>query len=179
MNSDVTRPSGVASVGIMAHAARVLLLVCDAADVPGNRGKIDGLTKLAKLDFLVRYPQLAAQVLPALAVDSGGMPDGLDPMIRYKYGPWDDRYYPIIGSLVGRGLVTYRASRRGSVALAPTKLGRQLVRELRTLPEWHPIAARCQLVATETEGLTGNELKELIYRRLPTTMDVPHRRRIG
>ena len=39
------------------HQSRVLLLVRAVAEEPGNAGKLDGLTKLAKLDFLVRYPR--------------------------------------------------------------------------------------------------------------------------
>lgn len=40
------------------HAARLLLLfrVC------GKKDRIEGLTKLAKLDFFVRYPEFFAQV---------------------------------------------------------------------------------------------------------------------
>ena len=34
------------------HAARLLLLF----HVCGTKGQIDGLTKMAKLDFFVRYP---------------------------------------------------------------------------------------------------------------------------
>src|ERR1035441_3744832 len=35
------------------HAARLLLLV----DICGTGGRIDGLTKMAKMDFFARYPQ--------------------------------------------------------------------------------------------------------------------------
>ena len=55
-------------------------------------------------------------------------------MTRYKYGPWDDRYYPVIGALVGRGLLRYTRGRRGSVALAPTPAGRALARQLAAAP---------------------------------------------
>jgi hypothetical protein len=38
------------------HAARLLLLL----NLCGTAGRIDGLTKLAKLDFFVRYPDFYA-----------------------------------------------------------------------------------------------------------------------
>jgi hypothetical protein len=38
------------------HAARLLLLI----NFCGTAGRIDGLTKLAKLDFFVRYPDFFA-----------------------------------------------------------------------------------------------------------------------
>jgi hypothetical protein len=122
------------------HQARVLMLVAAVAAAKGHAGKVDGLTKLAKLDFLVRYPALAPEVLDRLDPDDprlGLSEDDLAepasveaPMTRYKYGPWDDRYYPVIGALVSRGLLRYAQGRRGSVALAPTPAGRALARDL-------------------------------------------------
>jgi hypothetical protein len=41
------------------HQMRVLLLVARVAATPGHQRKLHGLTTLAKLDFLVRYPALA------------------------------------------------------------------------------------------------------------------------
>src|SRR5580698_8548027 len=82
------------------HQVRVLLLVDAVAATKGHQGKIDGLTKLAKLDFLLRYPALAPAVLDTLSSDdprlrlrvgeASGPADAEAPMIRYKYGPWDD-----------------------------------------------------------------------------------------
>jgi hypothetical protein len=40
------------------HQARILLLVDAVTAAHGHQGKADGLTKLAKLDFLLRYPAL-------------------------------------------------------------------------------------------------------------------------
>ncbi len=167
------------------HQARVLLLIDAVASTPGHASKLDGLTKLAKLDFLLRYPALAPDVLDDL--------DGADirlhlseeditlrtdveaPMTRYKYGPWDDRYYPVIGALVGRGLLRYTRGLRGSVAVAPTSAGRQFVRELAIADEWANISDRCHAIAEASTGLTGNALKDLIYRRLADLMDRPQR----
>ncbi len=167
------------------HQSRVLLLVDAVAAEPGHARKLDGLTKLAKLDFLVRYPALATVILDGLQVDDPRLhlddadrltpTDVEDPMIRYKYGPWDDRYYPVIGALVSRGLLQYTGGRRGSVALVPTPAGRQLVNALRGDGAWQEIADRCQALAQASVGLTGNALKERIYQRLAGLMDRPHR----
>ncbi|MGA1813103.1 hypothetical protein VH571_12030 [Frondihabitans sp. 4ASC-45] len=167
------------------HQTRVLLLVAAVSSTDGHARKLDGLTKLAKLDFLTRYPGLASVVLPSLSTKHDRMhitetealkpTDVEDPMIRYKYGPWDDRYYPVIGSLVGRSLVKYVRGRQGSVALAPTPAGRKLAAEVATLPQWRTVQARCEAIAEASAGLTGNALKELIYQRLADLMDRPHR----
>jgi hypothetical protein len=42
------------------HAARLLLLL----SVCGVAGRIDGLTKMAKLDFFARYPDFSWRALP-------------------------------------------------------------------------------------------------------------------
>jgi len=159
------------------HQARVLLLVDAVARMPGTGQKLDGLTKLAKLDFLVRYPALALRVIGGPAADARLQPSEDDvreteaPMIRYKYGPWDDRYYPVIGALVGRGLLAYTRGRRSSVALRLTPEGRKLTRTLSTSAAWVDIAARCEAVAEHVGTRTGSQLKELIYKKLPEIVD--------
>ncbi|WP_245601597.1 hypothetical protein [Hamadaea tsunoensis] len=146
---------------------------------------MDGLTKLAKLDFLLRYPALAPIVLDDLDPEDQMMhlseldraePTKVEaPMIRYKYGPWDDRYYPVVGALVGRGLLKYAAGRRGSVALVPTAAGRALADTLARTESWSEVSDRCEAIAAATSGLTGSGLKDLIYLRLADLMDRPHR----
>jgi hypothetical protein len=167
------------------HQSRVLLLVEAVASEPGHARKLDGMTKLAKLDFLVRYPAFATVILDELAADDERLhvddddrltpTDVADPMIRYKYGPWDDRYYPVVGALVSRGLLKYARGRRGSVALVPTRAGQALADSLRRDQSWNEIAERCQALAQASVGLTGNALKERIYTRLADLMDRPHR----
>jgi hypothetical protein len=167
------------------HQARVLLLVKAVAADPGHARKLDGLTKLAKLDFLIRYPALASVVLDDLAEDEPRMhltddevaapTEVEDPMTRYKYGPWDDRYYPVVGALVSRGLLKYVKGRRGSVALAATPAGKKFADDLTQEPLWKELADRCGAVAEASAGMTGNALKERIYNRLADLMDRPHR----
>lgn len=99
-------------------------------------------------------------------------------MIRYKYGPWDNRYYPVIGALIGKGLLQYARGGKGSVALRPTTLGKKVVRELATSSAWSEVAVRCEAVAEHAGSYNGNRLKELIYERLPEIMDRPHREAI-
>lgn len=184
----MTLPSNIADhealqQDIAYHQMRVLLLVAAVAGTEGHSKKLDGLTKLAKLDFLVRYIGLAARVLDRLRHDDtrlhlqpdADMTDVEAPMIRYKYGPWDDRYYPVIGALVGRGLLRYARGRRGSVALAPTAAGRKLAQQLARSDEWREINDQCYAIAEATSGMSGSVLKDLIYERLPELMNRPHR----
>lgn len=167
------------------HQARILLLVAAVAAEPGHNRKLDGLTKLAKLDFLVRYPALASVILDDLSAGDTRMhleehelaaPTEVDdPMTRYKFGPWDDRYYPVIGALVSRGLIRYVKGRRGSVALTATPAGKRLASELTMDPLWGTLSDRCLAVAKASTGMSGNAIKERIYDRLAELMDRPHR----
>ncbi|MGY4960275.1 hypothetical protein [Streptomyces sp. 900105245] len=167
------------------HQARVLLLVNAVSKAPGHMRKLDGLTKLAKLDFLLRYPALAPLVLAELSesdsrlnlsqAEAAAPTDVEAPMVRYKYGPWDDRYYAIIGALVGRGLLRYAKGRKGSVALATTKEGRRLAEAMAQSPDWETLAQRSEAIADASSGMTGNAIKDLIYEKLSNLMDRPHR----
>lgn len=167
------------------HQARILLLVDAVSKDPKHARKLDGLTKLAKLDFLLRYPALASKVLDHLSESDPRLnltheevttPTEVEaPMVRYKYGPWDDRYYAIIGALVGRGLLRYVKGRKGSVALATTKEGRRLAEEMSRARDWKAIGERSEAIAEASSGMTGNALKDLIYQRLESLMDRPHR----
>jgi hypothetical protein len=158
------------------HVGRLLLLVDAFSDQPGSA--LDGLTKLAKLDFLVRYPVF----LEALAgegqgtLSSSGVPPtdaervAVDsPMVRYKYGPWDDRYYTLIGALVGRGLVEY-VEGRGRASLRTTSLGRSVAADLREAGVWARVVERVGFVRAEFD-LPGSQLKSLIYDAFPTMVE--------
>lgn len=166
------------------HLARVLLLVaaCTETDADG----VDGLTKLAKLDFLLRYPSMLDRVLHVTGQDWA---EGTEPsdderlavessMVRYKYGPWDNRYYPIAGALLGLGLAEPRPG-RGRVALRATAAGRAAAAELARSSEWAVTASRAELLARAFAGESGNALKQLVYRLLPDAVDRPHRQTIA
>lgn len=163
------------------HIARLLILI--HAFGAQARG-IDGLTKLAKLDFLLRYPAFLGRLLRQLDID---WPDEAEPtaneelavesrMIRYKYGPWDDRYYSLLGQLVGMGLVT-SVPGKGRIAMRLTERGTQIAVDLESQPEWRPVYARSRLLF-EYFNTSGNRLKTLIYDLLPDAVDRPLRTEI-
>lgn len=150
------------------HLARLVLLI----DAYSQAGGLAGLTKLAKLDFVLRYPNVLDRLL---AVSNEAMPTNAAPsqderqavesqMIRWKYGPWDDRYYPLIGALLGTGLVTVVP---GSVlTLRTTKEGSAAASRIREQPSWAVVDARCRLLRQHF-NMTGNALRRLIYANLP------------
>src|SRR6188768_3489489 len=77
------------------HAARLILLL----RLCGTANRIDGLTKLAKLDFFVRYPKFFERAVGGRAA----MASTESSMVRFHYGPWDRRYYHVLSFLEGGG----------------------------------------------------------------------------
>ena len=72
----------------------------------GKAGRIDGLTKMAKLDFFTRYPDFfeVARAAVETHAESGsvGTADAVESsMVRHHYGPWDKRYYQVLAHLEG------------------------------------------------------------------------------
>ncbi len=156
------------------HEIRVLLLIVSVFELRPGPGHVDGLTQLAKLDFLVRHPRFAALILKETLQEDPRMhlnaPDSRavdSPGIRHRYGPWDERYYTVVGALVGRGLVRPGVGGRSRFTLAPTPTGSRLARVAAASPPWRPVADRCAAIARAASGLSGRRLTQLILTRLP------------
>lgn len=160
------------------HVARVLLLV--VAFSPTARSKLDGLTKIAKLDFLLRYPVYLERLLelretplaPELRPSQNERQGLESAMIRYKYGPWDDRYYPVIGRLIGQALAE-PVPGKGAVALRATAAGKELATRLGE-EDWAVVLGRAHVLKRHLD-LSGSTLKQLIYESFPDVVDRPLR----
>ncbi|WP_159026298.1 hypothetical protein [Streptomyces sp. CLI2509] len=154
--------------------ARLLLLIDVFSETKRGNG-IEGRMKLAKLDFLLRYPGHFKRLL---AIRRPGTDVGEDPwltgaieqsMIRYRYGPWDPAYYALLGALTGKGLIgpkhedavaTYRTTAAGhglALALAETE-------------SWRPVRDRARLLRQHF-NLSGIKLKDLIYETFPDIVE--------
>src|SRR5438445_13586516 len=71
---------------------------------------MEGRTKLAKLDFFLRYPAYLERALVILGPVDFSVPEeergNIEAtMIRYRFGPWDPSYFSLLGVLIGKGLV--------------------------------------------------------------------------
>lgn len=155
------------------HEVRVLLLIRSVAEVRDSVGHVDGLGQLAKLDFLVRYPRFATRVLngldpddPRLHVEASDARSVEAPMRRHRYGPWDERYYTVVGALIGRGLLLRGTDGRARVTLEPSAHGTEVARAAAATSAWTDVSDRCHAVAEAAEGLSGNHIAELIQARL-------------
>ncbi len=141
------------------HMSRLLLLI-DVFATPAGDGSIEGLTKLAKLDFLLRYPANLERALAA----RGAKPEEahvLDfernsveaSMVRFKYGPWDFRYRRFINLLVAKGLVHVYLKGR-TIHLGITDSGREAARLLESDAIFSSWSARLALYQWLSENWT-------------------------
>lgn len=155
------------SQSLVESEARLLLLI----SAFGAMG-IEGRTKLAKLDFFVRYPKYLARALAIRAPERGITVEGLQDagpiearMIRYRYGPWDPSYFTLLGRLIGRGLIDVLPGNR-ALRYVVSDRGRAVASELETYESWTATATRCDLVKKHL-NLMGSNLKNFVYEHFP------------
>jgi hypothetical protein len=153
------------------HLGRLLLLL-DVFAGDSHLGEIEGLTKLAKLDFLLRYPVYLERALTQTGKQMKKSPP-LDferksvetKMIRFKYGPWDFRYRRFINTLIGMDLVYIRQDGR-SYFLGITEKGVLKAKTLETNEAFNDLLERAKTIKTHF-NLTGTNLMRFIYRTFP------------
>jgi hypothetical protein len=165
------------------HAARLLVLISAFSDAEQG-SVVDGLTKLAKLDFLLRYPIMLERALAAkgrstrevqledherLSVESE--------MVRYRFGPWDHRYREFLNILVGKGLVTVGVEGRKVVILL-TERGHTLALELSANSAFHDYARRSSLLKRHFD-LQATTLMRFIYDTFPEVVSLRSNERIS
>lgn len=158
---------------------RVLLLIDGFSHKPKGHGRcLEGRVKLAKLDFLLRYPKHLSRVLAKLGVDTdlqrSGLLDADAPldsrMMRYKYGPWDPSYYAVLGSLIGRGLVRVEPLESANgLGYSTTTIGAGLAGNLREDESFYVIDRRIKLLRRHLDK-SGSTLKKYLY-ELPEVAD--------
>jgi hypothetical protein len=156
-------PAGVSLLAddiIEFHADRLLLLL----GLCGDSNRIDGLTKLAKLDFFVRYPQFfdKACVVSREQVQSASASIESS-MVRHHYGSWDHRYYEILAYLRSRGLI--QITKEGNTyKFKLTSAGKQRMQQLANEPAYDQLCKQMHRVKSVFGNRSGSTLKTLIYK---------------
>lgn len=141
------------------HAARLLLLML----VCGKKGKIDGLTKMAKLDFFVRYPQFFETVCRKEGIDVKSSREAVESnMVRYHYGPWDHRYYHVLAYLKARNLIEYNKDKT-KIIISLTQFGKEQAEELKKSRAFKSIIYQMQQVSDILGKKSGTQLKKMVY----------------
>ncbi|QJD81620.1 hypothetical protein HH216_25060 (plasmid) [Spirosoma rhododendri] len=159
------------------HLSRLLLLL-GAFQGRKKRHSVQGITKLAKLDFLLRYPNCLTRALQAI-----GKSDDLAQvgeveassieakMIRFRYGPWDARYRRWIGLLSAKGLVnTYVEG--NTVHVVITDKGKEVAGLFAEEDEFKLIAQRSLLIYKNFGDFSATKIKDFIYEVFPEIVTI-------
>lgn len=153
------------------HSARLLLLL-EAFSNNGQGGAIEGLTKLAKLDFLLRYPVMLERALEAkgrstrdVQLEEHERYSVESEMVRYRFGPWDHRYREFLNLLVSRGLASIRLEGR-TIIISITDLGREYAQQLTDDILFEQYARRSSVLKRHFD-LTATNLMRFIYDTFP------------
>ncbi|MBA7564762.1 hypothetical protein ES708_06430 [subsurface metagenome] len=158
------------------HEARLLVLLNAFSGDAGDE-TIDGLTKLAKLDFLLRYPVMLERALKARGRSVRGV-KLLDhermsvesEMVRYRFGPWDHRYRSFLNILVAKGLASISIKGR-KITIAITGVGRELAKKLTANELFEQYTARSEILKRHFD-LTATALMRFIYKTFPEILSL-------
>jgi len=157
--------------------SRVLLLIDGFSRKSSGPRTLEGRVKLAKLDFLLRYPRHLATVLAARGLKDNERLNLINQdsplesrMMRYRYGPWDPSYFAVLGSLVGRRLIeVVPAEGTNALGYRTTMTGAELAASLTDDGAFDELLGRITLLRRHLD-LTGESLKRLLY-DLPEVAD--------
>lgn len=154
------------------HLARIIVLLKAFSQLDAAPAAIEGITKLAKLDFLLRYPSCLEKALIARGVSAKNIPvDDFERltiearMIRYRYGPWDHRYRRFLNILVARRLAIVRTDGR-TILIDLTPQGANLAQKLIESPAFSRVYERAVLLRKHL-NLKARALMEFIYEQFP------------
>jgi hypothetical protein len=153
------------------HLARLLILLGCFGGRKGV-GTIEGLTKLAKLDFLLRYPVYLERALRA----KGAPADRVEvqdyerrsvesTMVRFRYGPWDSRYRRFVNLLVAKGLAEVNI-RGKAFEISLTSQGIQIANDLSNQEAFTDTSRRSKLLKRYFDQ-KGTTLMRFIYKAFP------------
>lgn len=153
------------------HLARLIILL-NAFAGPDGSDAVEGLTKLAKLDFLLRYPVMLERALNAkgsstrdLHLEDHERHSVESEMVRYRFGPWDHRYREFLNILIAKGLTKVGIEGRTTV-IGITASGRTLAGEFANDPVFQPYIRRSALLKRHFD-LTATNLMKFIYETFP------------
>lgn len=152
------------------HLARILVLLEAFKREEGPA--LVGITKLAKLDFLLRYPACFETAMVARNVSKLNLRVAEfehatieASMVRYRYGPWDHRYRKFLNILAARGLMTLAVEGR-TIVIDLTDKGIELAQRVSQAKEFEDVKYRAGMLRKHLD-LGATRLMEFIYEEFP------------
>lgn len=154
------------------HLSRLLILLKAFSGKSKNK-TIDGLTKLAKLDFLLRYPVYLERAIqkwvetsqPDIKIKDYERKSIESSMVRYRYGPWDFRYRRFINILVAKGLVHVESNGK-TIQIGLTSLGLEIASEIASTDAFQDFSDRAAILKKHFDW-KARTLMERVYETFP------------
>lgn len=174
--TDTVKHLALLEDAVVNHEGRLLLLI-DAFSSGHQSEGVRGLTKLAKLDFLLRYPTFLERALvarrkstKAVKVQEHERLSVEARMVRYRFGPWDHRYPEVLRRLEARDLVAVTREGR-TIVMKATPAGTRAAQQLRSDPSFQDVADRASALRTHLD-LTAVNLMKFIYETFPEVLSL-------
>jgi hypothetical protein len=153
------------------HLGRLLILLRAFVGENGD-GTLEGLTKLAKLDFLLRYPIYLEQALLVKNASTKGLnilsherKSVESGMVRYRYGPWDFRYRKWINILIAKGLANVRVDGK-TIHIGLTDSGINKANSLIEEKAFMDMSLRATILKRHFD-YKGTTLMKFVYKTFP------------
>jgi hypothetical protein len=156
-----------------------MLILIDTFAGKNSNGKIEGITKLAILDFLLKYPVALDRTLEKQktlgnkAINKKGFElesyevNSIDAkMMRFNFAPWDFKYRRIVSILKAKGLISVDLE-GNKVALQITSNGIDMAKEIRSLNNYKYLIKRCKIIKTVFGNWSKKKLIDMIYITFP------------
>lgn len=158
------------------HLARLIILISSLSGK--NKKEIKGITKLVKLDFLLRYPMVLERALEKIGVSKEDLliqaherNSVESKMVRFRYGPWDHRYYQYLAILESKGLISAKINDK-TIEFAITGKGIGVADELSKNDKFGDFTSRSKIVNSHLGKLSATKLKEMMYELVPELHDM-------
>lgn len=164
------------------HEVRLLVLM-HAVTPTASSEPIAGIMKLAKMDFMLRYPNVLARALERLHQEKASaarvarkIPDEQKHtiegrMIRFRYGPWDARYRRWLAVLSSKGLVHVKKEGQ-TVRIGLTQKGQAFSHRISELPEYADLVERAKMVRLAVGDMSATRLKDFVYKIAPEIVEM-------
>lgn len=150
-----------------------LLILFDSYSQKRNDDYIVGTTKVVKLDFFLRYPTILEKALrtkkqTVRSINVKEFERNLveSTMIRYKFGPWDDRYWSILSTMESLGVIEI-AKVNGVTSFKITETGKDIVSQLNNFEVFDDYFKRSSIVNSNFGRLTAKWLVKKVYELRP------------
>lgn len=156
------------------NMVRILILIDKMAGKNLNQ-TIDGINKLVKLDFLLRYPVALERALIRLKKEKDLFKIEIEEyeresvetnLMHFNYGPWDNRYRKFLTILEAKGLIAYIISGK-TVKVSITHSGHKVVEEISNHPEFKSYLIRSGLIKKHFASFSPKKLVDFFYEVFP------------